>query len=120
MATNDDTDDSTEPSGEQRTERRTPVTDSVADVEPPGEYLDEFPEWRGTVDVVLPDDVARAVSRSTARSRTAPAPPARSRARAIGWCSTRQPSSGRESVSPSSLRSTSRSPCSTRSAASRS
>ena len=36
--------------------------DSVADVSPPADYLDQFPEWRGSVDVVIPKDVARAVA----------------------------------------------------------
>jgi len=59
MATNNPTDDD-EPSDRQRlaaTER-----DSVADVEPPGDYLGEFPRWSGAVDVVIPREVARAVA----------------------------------------------------------
>jgi hypothetical protein len=36
--------------------------DSVADVEPPDNYLDEFPRWNSAVDVVIPREVARAVA----------------------------------------------------------
>jgi len=36
--------------------------DSAADVEPPAEYLDEFPDWSGAVGVVIPREVARAVA----------------------------------------------------------
>jgi len=59
MGTNYPTDD--EPSTD-RPINRTAVTDSVADVEPPGDYLDEFPRWRGGVDVVIPREIARAVA----------------------------------------------------------
>jgi hypothetical protein len=31
----------------------------VADVEPPGDSLDEFPRWNGGVGVVIPREVAR-------------------------------------------------------------
>ena len=61
MATNDEP-TTDEASGEQPDEFRVAVTDSVADVEPPGEYLDEFPKWNGGVDVVVPKDVARAIA----------------------------------------------------------
>ena len=36
--------------------------DSVATVEPPADHLDQFPEWRGSVGVVIPREVARAVA----------------------------------------------------------
>ena len=36
--------------------------DSVATVEPPADYLDQLPEWRGSVGVVIPREVARAVA----------------------------------------------------------
>ena len=36
--------------------------DSVATVEPPADYLDEFPDWSGGVGVVIPREVARAVA----------------------------------------------------------
>ena len=51
--------DDDEPTSNRLTARE---IDSVATVEPPADYLGEFPEWRGSVDVVVPREVARAVA----------------------------------------------------------
>jgi hypothetical protein len=59
MGTNNPRDDD-EPSDRQRL--AADEYDSVADVEPPAEYLDEFPGWSGGVGVVIPREVARAVA----------------------------------------------------------
>jgi len=59
MGTNYPRDDD-EPSDRQRL--AADEFDSVADVEPPGEYLTEFPDWSGGVGVVIPREVARAVA----------------------------------------------------------
>ena len=58
MGTNYPNDD--EPNDRQRLAAR--EIDSVATVEPPADYLDQFPEWRGSVGVVIPREVARAVA----------------------------------------------------------
>jgi len=47
---------------DEQTDENHQLSESVADVAPPAESIHDFPTWAGTVDVFLPDDVARAVA----------------------------------------------------------